>query len=95
MVSSPPGHLSRDTLPKQRQALFTLQEEEVVNIANPLRGGLGEWTQEVPVTLEQAGHEAEEGPLDFALQPGPAATHCLVVCQQELQGRLLLRPSVC
>lgn len=81
--------------PHAETGLPTLQEEEVVNIPSPLGGGLGERAQEVPVALEQTGHEAEEGSLDLTLQPRPAPAHRLIVRQQELQGRLLLRPSVC
>ena len=82
-----PGQPSRD-------APTTLQKEEVVDISSALGGGLGEGAQEVPVALEQTRHEAEKGSLDFALQPGPAAAHGLVVRQQELQGRLFLGASV-
>lgn len=92
---SPRGRPSHETVPEQRRVLFTLQEEEVVHVPSALRRGHGERAQKVPIALEQTGHEAEEGALHLALQPGPAAAHGLVVGQQELQGRLLLWPGVC
>lgn len=94
MEPSPLTVPSLKTLYKDRLSLFTLKVEKVVNISRPLRGGLGERAQEVPVAFEQTSHEAQEGSLDFPLQACPAATHCLIVCQQEFQGGLLFWSSV-
>lgn len=94
-VTLPCPHPPSDPFANQNRAsLFTLKVKKVVNISRPLRGGLRERTEEVPVTFEQTGHEAQEGSLDFPFQASPAATHSLIVCQQEFQGGLFLWSSV-
>lgn len=92
----PPNHaLPLNPFANQNgSSLFTLKVEKVVNISRSLGGGLGERAKEVPVAFEQTGHEAQEGSLDFPFQASPAATHCLIVCQQEFQGGLFLWSSV-
>lgn len=64
--------------------------EQGAAVRGPVRRRLCDGQEEGPVPSQQAAHEAQEGLLDLQLQLLLAPVDLIVVCEQELQGGLLL-----
>ena len=74
-------------------AQLTLQVEQGAAVGGGVWRSLGDGQQEGSVSSQQAAHEAKERLLDLQLQLLLTPVDLIVVCQQELQRRLLLTGS--
>lgn len=70
--------------------MCTLQIEEGAAVRGSVRRSLGDGQKVGAIASKDAAHKAQEGLLDLQLQLLLTPVDQIVICQQELQGRLFV-----